>query len=68
MDDTNSCDYDHQTTHEVRLLPTGGVGNMILCHRHYVLEMAYRNGRVANGVPFELPEWEELKVYDGKGE
>jgi hypothetical protein len=67
MADTNFCDYDHRTTHEVRLLSTGG-DNMIVCHRHYVLEMEYRRGKIADGVPFELPEWEKLKVYEGKGE
>lgn len=50
---------------EVRLLPSGGGANSILCRPCFNHEIAFRKGRIAEGVPFDLPEWGALKVYDG---
>lgn len=58
--DNNKC---KRADGEVRLLPTGGDGNMILCRDCYEHEMRYRRERVAAGEPFDLPAWNELKVY-----
>lgn len=59
----NSCDHGHQTAGEVRLLPIGGGGNVIVCRSHYLHEIQFRLKRIADGVPFDLPEWESLTVY-----
>jgi hypothetical protein len=63
----NGCDHGHQTPHEVRLLPTGGGGNAILCRPHFLKEIAFRKQRNETLSPedhFSLPRWEELNVYD----
>jgi len=61
----NACDHGHTTASEVRLLPTGGGGNVIICQRHHATEIKFRKERIAEGVPSDLPKWESLKVYDG---
>ena len=51
---------------EVRLLPTGGDGNAILCYTCYLHEMEYRRSRnweLSADCKFKLPAWESLKVY-----
>lgn len=60
----NVCDFDHDTTDEVRSLPIGGDGNIIVCYRHYVREMEFRRERNNNsGASFSLPSWDSLKIY-----
>ena len=63
----NHCDGGHATTSEVRLLPTGGGGNLIVCRIHYGREMIYRRKLIrdkhATLDNVELPEWESLKIY-----
>jgi len=61
-----NCDNDKcgRSSGEVRLLPTGGGGNAILCHRCFNYEMSFRRVRIEEGVEFDLPEWESLPVYD----
>ena len=72
----NNCDgSDHCTPGEVRTLPLGPHSNLIVCHAHYLKEMAYRKER-NEGIPrkmiklgdserFDLPTWESLKIYTG---
>lgn len=51
---------------EVRVLPTGGDGNAILCLNCYNREIAYRverNRDLGKDCQFELPQWDTLKVY-----
>ena len=50
------CDHDHVAA-EVRLLPTGGDSNMILCQAHHAAELAYRGTTV--------PVWDSLTPYEG---
>lgn len=50
----NSCDYGHQTPEQVRVLPMGAGGNLIVCRGHYAVEAKGRE---------DCPRWEELKVY-----
>ncbi len=64
-DHINHCDYDHETAGEVRLLPTGGGGNVIVCYGCFLKEMRFRRDRAAGGVSFDLPRWEELELYEG---
>jgi hypothetical protein len=55
---------------EVRLLPTGGDGNAILCRSCLEHEISIRRRRNAElaaqktGTSFDLPKWEDLKVYE----
>lgn len=55
----------HSRKGEVRLLPTGGDSNAILCRSCFRHEMKYRKERIAEGVEFDLPKWNDLKVYEG---
>lgn len=56
---------------EVRVLPTGGSSNAILCFSCYRREMVYRRQRnsalatpqLSEDAKFKLPAWESLKVY-----
>jgi hypothetical protein len=61
----NNCNGDgpHRGS-QVRLLPTGGGGNAILCRACFRREMAYRydRNREVKG-SFDIPVWDSLKVY-----
>lgn len=58
--DVSFCDFNHPTMNIVRLMPTGGGGNAILC------EMCYR--REAREYPRpETEKWERLKVVAPNG-
>jgi hypothetical protein len=63
----NTCDQGHDTKEEIRSLPIGGSGNVLLCKKHFLLEMKYRREMVADGVwtaeNTDFPEWESLKIY-----
>ena len=48
---------------EVRVLPYGGGGNLIVCKACYEHEIKFRKERIAAGVQFELPTWKSLEVY-----
>lgn len=52
---------------EVRVFPTGGGGNAILCKACYFHEIAYRKDRnkdLDKDNQFALPAWDSLKVYE----
>jgi len=62
------ADYCNESDGEVRLLPSGGDSNSILCHRCYKAEIIWRQDRnreLAVWARFKLPTWESLKVYKG---
>lgn len=64
-----NCENVHCTAErgEVRLLPAGGGGNMILCRACFNHELNYRHGRnVIGGGQWDLPRWEDLKVYESE--
>lgn len=51
---------------EVRILPTGGESNAILCKCHYEVEMRFRrerNRELGKDCQFALPQWNSLKIY-----
>jgi len=48
---------------EVRLLPYGGGGNVIVSRKSYEREINWRKEQIKAGIPFELPTWESLRVY-----
>lgn len=60
-DGSGPCDMG-----EVRVLPTGGDSNAILCRRCFNREIAFRQDRnrdLAKDCQFQLPAWSTLKVY-----
>jgi hypothetical protein len=64
----NNCDNDKCTDSkgEVRVLPTGGEGNAILCRACFRHELRFRMERNRELCPenqFDLPSWQDLKVY-----
>ncbi len=51
---------------EVRVLPTGGDSNAILCAWCFRREMNYRldrNRDLGKDCQFKIPTWQSLKVY-----
>ncbi len=70
MNKNNMCDGTHcaKADGEVKLLPTGGDGNMIICQTCFLHEIAYRkreNQRLSKDCQFKTPAWSELKIYEG---
>lgn len=64
--DNDKCKFSRG---EVRVLPTGGEGNAILCRECYRHEMVYRaerNKELGKENQFEIPTWNDLKVYDNE--
>jgi len=65
----DNCDGDKCTSAagEVRVLPTGGDSNAILCRSCFNHEMQFRRERnqdLADDCKFSLPAWETLRVYN----
>ena len=57
----------NETYRQVRVLPTGGDSNAILCLSCFAREMIYRrerNKELSKDCQFELPKWNELKIYE----
>lgn len=51
---------------QVRVLPTGGDSNAILCRRCFTREIEYRkerNRKLGKEAQFKLPAWEDLRIY-----
>ena len=51
---------------QVRVLPTGGDSNGILCLLCYRREIAWRksrNAELGKDAQFQLPKWESLRIY-----
>lgn len=51
---------------ELRVLPTGGQGNILCSFRGYLREIRFRqerNRELAPDCQFKLPAWEDLKIY-----
>lgn len=64
-----NCDNDKCTASngQVRVLPTGGDGNAILCRACFEHELRFRRERnrdLSKDCQFKLPTWETLKVYE----
>jgi len=52
---------------QVRVLPTGGDSNAILCRTCFAHEIVWRrerNRELGASAQFALPTWEACKVYD----
>ena len=63
-----NCDGDHcrEANGEVRVLPTGGGSNLLLCLACFTHELEFRkerNRELETGNRFDLPLWHDLKVY-----
>lgn len=68
MNRNPNCDGGEcwSATGEVRLLPTGGESNGILCRGCFNREITWRRERNKDLAPecqFALPNWEALEVY-----
>lgn len=68
MNHNPNCDGDHCVSErgEVRVLPTGGDSNAILCRACFDHEISYRTERnleLDESCRFALPEWSHLTVY-----
>jgi len=68
MNTNPNCDNDKcASPHgEVRVLPTGGDGNAILCRACFEHELRFRRARNPELGPdcrFALPSWDSLAVY-----
>jgi hypothetical protein len=69
MDNPNCDGSGPHASGAVRVLPYGGDGNLILCHSCYMREMQYRrerNRELGQDCQFELPAWNDLRVYGGE--
>lgn len=68
----NNCDGSGpHALGTVKVLPTGGDGNMILCRSCWLAEIRYRKERnrdLGDFAKFDLPTWESGKVYETGGE
>ena len=66
----NNCDNNKYKSNngEVRVLPSGGDSNLILCKSCFDFEINYRLSRnIQSATPtnvFEILKWEDLKVYE----
>jgi hypothetical protein len=52
---------------DVRLMPTGGDGNLILCLRCWIKENTYRrerNKQLGDFAKFDIIEWQNAKIYE----
>jgi hypothetical protein len=60
----NGCDHGHETKDEIRRLPTGGDGAILVCRWHYRREMAYRNeqSRHTGRDKWDFPSWSNLTI------
>ena len=60
----NHCDHDHETRDTIRRLPIGGGAAVLLCHKHYEVEMAFRRMRTkqTGTDKWEFPAWASLEV------
>ncbi len=60
------CCGSHCTseTGEVRVLPYGGVSDVVLCFACFRYERNYRRDEMRYGRQFELPAWTDLELYD----
>jgi len=65
----NNCDGSGpHTLGTVKLLPSGGDSNLILCRACWLREILYRaerNQSLGEFAQFALPTWESGKVYGG---
>jgi len=52
--------------HEMRYLPTGGGGNILCSLQSFNKEIEFRKSRIKTGVNYELPKWEDLKIYSAE--
>ncbi len=66
--ENNCCgNGPHSTTGEVRVMPSGGDSNLILCRLCWTREIAYRRDRnrsLGDFAQYKLPTWESAKAYD----
>lgn len=67
MDNPNCCGAGPHAAGTVKLMPTGGDGNLTLCRACWHHEIKWRESRnLELGVwaHYELPTWYSAKVYE----
>jgi hypothetical protein len=57
----NSCDHGHETFEEVRRLQLPGGAAAILCVKHFLKEMAFREAQEPGGAGSRL-RWVDLAI------
>ena len=63
----NCCGSGPHSDGEVRVMPSGGDSNLILCRSCWARENQYRrerNRQLGNFAQYKLPDWETAKVYE----
>lgn len=60
----NHCDHNHETSGEIRRLPTGGDAAVLVCRRHFDAEIAHRveRSKQTGRDKWDFPAWDELSV------
>ena len=67
MDNPNCCGAGPHWFGKVKLMPSGGDSNLILCRACWHREITYREGRnreLGVWAHFELPPWYSAKEYE----
>ncbi len=63
----NNCEGEGNCVGDVvKVLPIGGEGNAILCFKHFMSEMIFRQERnleLRADCQFSIPLWKNLKTY-----
>lgn len=57
-------DGGHDCSDEIRRLPTSGGAAVLVCYLHFLTEITWRRDRIREGVPYDLPLWDNLKVVE----
>jgi hypothetical protein len=63
------CDHGHETFDTVRLMPLGSNANIIICRKHFYIELQERrehNREHPGAWPKEFLDvkWKDLKIYN----
>jgi hypothetical protein len=67
MENTNCCGSGPHRAGEVRVMPMGGHGNLILCRSCWLSEINWRrrrNAELGEFAQFALPPWDSGKTYE----
>lgn len=69
MSKNYGCENDKcvNSKSEIRVLPTGGDSNALLCRacfNHEIIYRKHRNKDLGTAFKFKIPDWNDLKIYD----
>lgn len=63
MRNTLTDDFGRKCS-ELRLMPYGGDGNILVGRASYNKEIEHRKEEIKKGREFKLPSWDSLKVHE----